>query len=83
MKKTTRPKRRAGFRQKNTARYVMPKDADIDYKNISLLQKYLNDRGKLVPRRISGINAKQQRQLCEAVKRARFLGLLTTGGIKK
>jgi len=61
----------------------MAKDADIDYKNVALLQKYLNDRGKIVPRRISGVTAKKQRQLSLAIKRARFLGLLTTGGVKK
>ena len=54
----------------------MPKDADINYKNLGLLQKYINDRGKIVPRRVSGATAKQQRQLLLAIKRARFFGLL-------
>ncbi|MBI5149390.1 MAG: 30S ribosomal protein S18 [Candidatus Omnitrophica bacterium] len=60
-------------------RYQLPKDAVIDYKNISLLQKYLNDRGKIVPRRITGISSKEQRQLVSAIKKARFLSLLTAG----
>ena len=55
----------------------------INYKNLSLLQKYLTERGKLIPRRISGVTAKEQRQLVASVKRARFLALLITGGIKK
>ena len=76
-------RRRSDSRQKNTARFQLPKDADIDYKNFTLLQKYLNDRGKIIPRRISGITAKEQRQLVVAIKRARHLALLTTGGIKK
>ncbi len=53
--------------------------AEIDYKNISLLQKYLTERGRMVSRRISGVTAKQQRQLTNSIKRARFLGLLTSG----
>ena len=76
-------KRRTGGRQRNTAKFQLPKDADINYKNISLLQKFINDRGKVVPRRISGVKAKEQRRLIEAIKVARFLSLLITGGVKK
>lgn len=78
-----RIKKRFDGRQKNTARFQLPKEADISYKNFPLLQKYLNDRGKIIPRRISGITAKEQRQLVVAIKRARHLALLTSGGIKK
>lgn len=63
-------------------RYQMPADAIIDYKNVGLLQKYLNDRGKIVPRRITGISAKEQRKLVSAIKQARFLALLTTDRIR-
>ena len=76
-------KRRFDNRQRNTARFQLPKNADLNYKNFTLLQKYLNDRGRIVPRRISGITAKEQRQLVISIKRARHLALLTTGGIKK
>ena len=75
-------KKRLAIRQRNTARYQLPKDALIDYKNVTLLQKYLNDRGKIVPRRISGISAKEQRDLCSAIKQARYLGLLTSGSTR-
>ena len=78
-----RTKRRFDSRQKNTARFQLPKNADIDYKNFTLLQKYLNERGKIIPRRISDVTAKQQRQLVISIKRARHLALLTSGGIKK
>ena len=61
------------------SRYQMPAGTPIDYKNLPLLQKYLTDRGKILSRRITGISAKQQRKLCIAVKRARFLGLLQAG----
>ena len=43
--------------QKNPARFQLAKDADIDYKNFPLLQRYLNDRGRIVPRRISDITS--------------------------
>lgn len=48
----------------------------IDYKNPQLLKAFLTDRGKIVPARISGVTARQQRQITRAVKRARMLALL-------
>ena len=48
----------------------------IDYKNPQLLKNFLTDRGKIVPARISGLTARQQRQLTKAIKRARMLALL-------
>ena len=64
-------------------RYQLPPDSKIDYKNLSLIQKYVTDRGKIVSRRMSGVSAKQQRALVEAINRARFLGLLTVGVKRK
>jgi small subunit ribosomal protein S18 len=54
-------------------------DADItevDYKDTNRLKKYLTDRGKIIPRRITGLCAKHQRQLTRAIKRAREMALL-------
>jgi small subunit ribosomal protein S18 len=48
----------------------------IDYKNPQLLKSFLTDRGKIVPARISGVSARQQRQITKAVKRARMLALI-------
>ncbi len=48
----------------------------IDYKDTELLRKFITERGKLLPRRITGLTAKQQRDLTAAVKRARLLALL-------
>jgi small subunit ribosomal protein S18 len=48
----------------------------IDYKNPQLLRSFLTDRGKIVPARISGVNAKQQRRITQAIKRARMLALI-------
>ena len=48
----------------------------VDYKDVELLKRYLNEQGKLLPRRITNVPAKFQRQLTRAVKRARHLSLL-------
>ena len=48
----------------------------IDYKDVRLLQRYVSERGKIVPSRITAVSAKKQRELAQAIKRARFLGLL-------
>ncbi|MBQ7185579.1 MAG: 30S ribosomal protein S18 [Alphaproteobacteria bacterium] len=52
------------------------KDIDIDYKDIKTLSRYITERGKIVPSRISGVSQKDQRLLTRAIKRARHLGLL-------
>ena len=75
--------KRAPFRPRMSPRFQSTKDLKIDYKNISTLQKFLNDRGKIIPRRISGLSAKDQRHLTTSIKRARFLALITTGSIKR
>ena len=49
---------------------------NIDYKDVRLLQKYVSERGKIVPRRISAVSAKKQRELAKAIKRSRFLALM-------
>ena len=54
---------------------INPKDP-IDYKDVDLLRKFITERGKILPRRITGLTAKQQRKLTVAVKRARVLALL-------
>ena len=48
----------------------------IDYKNITLVQRFVSDRGKIVPRRRTGVCAKHQRSLSQAIKRARYLAML-------
>lgn len=48
----------------------------IDYKDIDLLRKFITERGKILPRRITGLTAKQQRALTVAIKRARIVALL-------
>lgn len=54
---------------------IKPGEA-IDYKDVDLLRKFVTERGKILPRRISGLTAKQQRDLTIAIKRARIVALL-------
>ena len=49
----------------------------IDYKDIKLLSRYLSEKGKIVPSRITGVSRKKQKELARAIKRARFLSLLS------
>ena len=53
-----------------------PNAPKVDYKNVKLLSKFISERGKLIPSRITSVSVKKQRDLAEAIKRARFLGLL-------
>jgi len=52
------------------------KDSDFNYKNEKKLRNYITERGKILPRRMSGTCAKHQRKLTNAIKRARYMGLL-------
>ena len=54
----------------------LPPDFKFDYKDPQQLRNFITDRGKIVPRRVSGLNAKQQRALTRAIKRARNIALL-------
>jgi small subunit ribosomal protein S18 len=63
-------------RRKKTCRFCAEKVERIDYKDASLLRKFLTDRGKIFPRRTSANCAKHQRQLATAIKRARYMALL-------
>ena len=49
---------------------------DVNYKNVDVIKKYINESGKILPRRITGACAKHQRQIAIEVKRARFIGLV-------
>ena len=64
------------IRRKKTCPFSGPDAQKIDYKDIRLLQKFISERGKIVPSRITAVSAKKQRELAQAIKRARFLGLL-------
>jgi len=71
---STRP--RPFFRRRKSCPFSGPDAQTIDYKDARLLQKYMSERGKIVPSRITAVSAEKQRELARAIKRARFLGLL-------
>lgn len=68
--------RRPFFRRRKTCPFSSDKSPRIDYKDVRLLQRYISERGKMVPSRITAVSAKKQRELSKAIKRARYLGLL-------
>ena len=68
--------RRPFFRRHKTCPFSGPNAPKIDYKDVRLLQRFISERGKIVPSRITAVSAKKQRELAQAIKRARFLGLL-------
>ena len=69
--------KRGGRRPRRKSCYFSAnKITSIDYKDLGLLRKFVTDRGKILPRRITGTKAKYQRMLSTAVKRARYLALL-------
>ena len=68
--------RRPFFRRRKSCPFSGPNAPKIDYKDVKLLQRYVSERGKIVPSRITAVSAKKQRELAKAIKRARFLALL-------
>ena len=70
------PTRRPFQRRRKTCPFTGDGAPSIDYKNVRLLQRYLSERGKIVPSRISAVSLKKQRELARAIKRARFLALI-------
>src|SRR5258707_14282619 len=67
---------RALFRRRKFCRFTAEKVEWIDYKDIEVLKDFVNETGKIIPARITGTSAGDQRQLSDAIKRARFLALL-------
>jgi small subunit ribosomal protein S18 len=68
--------RRPFFRRRKTSPFAVKDSPKIDYKDLKLLQRFVSERGKIVPRRITAVTAKEQRALAQAIKRARLLALL-------
>ncbi|WP_096437990.1 30S ribosomal protein S18 [Alteribacter populi] len=70
MARRGRPKRR------KVCYFTVNKITKIDYKDVDLLKRFISERGKILPRRVTGTSAKYQRQLTRAIKRARTMALL-------
>lgn len=64
------------FRRKKMCYFTANKVKEVDYKDVSLLRKFIMENGKIVPSRITGTKARWQRELANAIKRARFIALL-------
>lgn len=67
---------RRGRRRRKVCYFTSNNITRIDYKDVDLLKKFISERGKILPRRVTGTSAKWQRKLTVAIKRARIMGLL-------
>ena len=68
--------RRPFYRRRKSCPFSGPNAPKIDYKDVRLLSRFISERGKIVPSRITAVSAKKQRELARAIKRARYLALL-------
>ncbi len=68
--------RRPFFRRRKTCPFSGENAPKIDFRDVKLLSRYISERGKIVPSRITAVSAKKQRELAKAIKRARYLALL-------
>ncbi len=68
--------RRPFFRRRKSCPFSKKDAPKIDYKDVRLLGRFMSERGKIVPSRITAVSAKRQRELARQIKRARFLALL-------
>ncbi len=69
-------RRGGGFRKKKVCQFCADKSETIDYKEVEKLRKYVTERGKILPKRITGTCAMHQREVTKAIKRARIVALL-------
>jgi small subunit ribosomal protein S18 len=70
------PSRRPFSRRRKVCPFSGEGSPAIDYKDVKLLQRYISEKGKIVPARITAVTGKKQRKLAQAIKRARYLALL-------
>ena len=69
--------RRGGFKRRKKVDYIAANKIEyVDYKDTELLSRFISERGKILPRRVTGTYAINQRKVSKAIKRARFMGLL-------
>ena len=68
--------KRPFFRRRKTCPFSGPNAPEIDWKDVRQLGRYISERGKIVPSRITAVSQKKQRQLAKAIKQARFMALL-------
>ena len=69
--------RRGGFKRRKKVDFIAAnKIENVDYKDTELLKRFISERGKILPRRVTGTSAKNQRKVANAIKRARVMALL-------
>jgi small subunit ribosomal protein S18 len=68
--------RKVFFKRRKSCPFSGPKAPAVDYKDVRTLQRFISERGKIMPARITSVSAKKQRILAQAIKRARILALL-------
>ena len=68
--------RRTGPRRRKTCPFSSDNSPKIDYKDVEMLKRYISERGKMMPSRITGVSLKYQRKLAQSIKQARMLALL-------
>jgi small subunit ribosomal protein S18 len=66
----------SGLRKKKVCQFCAEKNININYKDVELLSKFITDRGKILPKRVTGTCAMHQREVTRAIKRARIVALL-------
>tara|TARA_Y100000768_G_scaffold382812_1_gene363808 strand:+ start:244 stop:522 length:279 start_codon:yes stop_codon:yes gene_type:complete len=78
--RTTKREENSNSPFENRKRYCpfsLPNSPQIDYKDTRMLSRYITEKGKIIPSRITGVSRKKQKELARAIKRARFLSLLS------
>ncbi len=68
--------RKPFFRRKKMCPFSGENALEIDYKDVQMLHRFVSEKGKIVPARITSVSAKKQRQLAKAIKRSRYIGLM-------
>lgn len=74
------PPKKGIFQRRRVCRFCTDSEMIINYKDVKVLRNFVTERGKIIPRRIFGTCASHQRQVCEAIKRARQIALLPYSG---
>lgn len=68
--------KQAFFKRRKSCPFSGENGLEIDYKDVKLLSRYVSEKGKIIPSRITSVSAKKQRELARAIKRARYIALL-------
>jgi small subunit ribosomal protein S18 len=70
------PVKKTFFKRRKTCPFSGPNAPEIDWKNVRQLSRYISERGKIVPSRITAVSQKKQRELAQAIKRSRYMALM-------